>query len=212
MPLFSRPLRGAAGKTQMLVLSQDSGHLPGHEVPGCHRKTGESFRTEASDTEVRRQVADQGEAWGRRWKAAAERSMCFLELLAPMPSEHCRQTGCHIFQHLQMTKMLTHGTCLVGAGVRGWGWHVRACLHPVLMPPDSGPWVPSGHSGTQTKCGMPNVWSPKCMSFTGVNRYFYSSHLPFGLCLKGKLLRLWRWFQDVACAFTSTSEKAVGMG
>ena len=83
-------------------------------------------------------------------RQSLNRACVSWSFLALVPPEHSHQTGCHIFQHLRMTKMLTDVACL---GVGGGRFHV--CLHPVLRPPDSGPWVHSGYVGTQTK-GRPS--------------------------------------------------------
>lgn len=87
-----------------------------------------------------------------------------MKLLALMPSEHCHQTGCHIFQHLQITKM--------HMDVAGLGAISTACLLPLLMPTDSGSQGHRVHAWTQTKCRMSGVWPQKCVSFVGVNWYF----------------------------------------
>ena len=106
-PFFKGPSEGLLGRRrcgpgfiaecQPLCLSANA-RMP--------RNNGESFRTHthththASNTTACGQVADEGEAWSRRWKATLKQSASIAELLAPMPSERCRLTGCHIFQRL----------------------------------------------------------------------------------------------------------------
>lgn len=58
-------------------------------------------------------AADWGEARSRHWKTTFE-WMCIMEVLMLMPSERRNHTGCHIFQHLQITKMHTDVAYLGG--------------------------------------------------------------------------------------------------
>lgn len=173
MPFFKGLPEGPLGRqTQMWAAGfiTELGHSP--ELSARRPQNQASPSGRASNGKARGQVADSGGAGSRRsrrWEAAFEQRGCTVELSAPMPSEPCHPRGCHISQHLRIREMRMDA----------------ACLGPfpqppaALLPPDSGPWVHSGHEGTLAKCrGMSNVWSQKCKSFMGVDWCFIAVASP----------------------------------
>lgn len=101
-----------------------------------------------------------------------------------MPPEHCHQTGCHIFQHLRMTKTLTDVACLE---VAGGPFHVCFILFSGLQ--TLAPGCTAATWGHKPRADR-QVFSPEMSKLHWCELVYLQQSLPFRLVLKGKLLNL----------------------